>query len=285
MLVLCQLTRSFLDGPVSLHKDLTVTISNASSVTPLDLITIEQEEWSPYTGYLTKANMVKIVASYLYGTDFGATIDCGIADGQLVTLIYAYPKIADLDYTMRCSRGTLSERLVEFVEETEVVNFELEDIASLSHPARELISYDWYDEFKVYDKTGKEIAYPVVTIIDNEVSLSQKVYGSVEVTYQVERHTYGITVEQREESIENFYSSVVFATYEKGIKYLELTQPPNSDELNENLDASCTGGYKINGSFSSEDDDDTSSMSRNADRKIVVAYCEQEVLTDEIYAK
>ena len=269
-----------MDGRVK-ALNINIGVSRAAS-NPLDLLQLEQEDWKPYVGYITTSNMVRVIAEYLYNEDFGSSIECGIDGGSLITVVYAYPKVADLDYVLNISRGTISKRIVqEYTEET-VLRFSLNDSASLKYPCGSVISTEWIgDTFAV---RGEEVNNVTVNVTGQDVQLSQKVRGRLKIKYKVLRHKYGVSIKPRKKSIENHFSSTVFGIYAGGLNYLVLSEPPNIDSFDTASEENCNGGFGVTGSLSSEDDNLPDDMHRNANRVKVVEYCGQRTITDNIYA-
>jgi len=75
-------------------SQLGITYSGPAAVAPLDLLQIEQEEWSRYTGKVTKLQMVKHVSSLLSGSAYESAIDCGMVDGAVTCAVYVYPLLS-----------------------------------------------------------------------------------------------------------------------------------------------------------------------------------------------
>ena len=101
------------------QPNLTISFSShAAERVPEQLLLVEQEAWKPYTGYVTKGNMVRYLANMLYGDAYQAKIDCGLAGDYAAAAIYVYPLRDDVQYQLLTTHGQLSEP--EF-EEAEIV--------------------------------------------------------------------------------------------------------------------------------------------------------------------
>jgi hypothetical protein len=242
-------------------------------------VLIEQEDWAPYTGYVTTANMVRTIASYLYNEDFGATVNCGMVDGNMATILYVYPLVEDLAFELHLSRGTLSGAIREDYVETESVFFKLTDSKKLKYPGRDIVHTEWLTS--PLDSKGADVN-ATLSVSNGYAYSDVAVYGTAIIKYNVTRYSYSVVVEPRAEADENLYNSVAYAVYQGGVVHKVLDPPPNSESYDG--DAGCIGGVSINGSVSQDEDDLPEDLHRNANRVIVVDYCAQETITDEIYA-
>lgn len=255
---------------------------------PLDLLMIEQEEWKPYTGYVTKANIVKWLANALYGAEDEVYVDCGMIGDHFVCGIFAYPFERGLAYRLETSWGELSERAEEEIEVKEIVNVGLKkdngrvySEEQLHFPAHAILETKWLS--RPFDAEGNQTISPAITADDRNLRFSSPVYGAVEVTYMTIRHAYILNVPKRVGSIENHFSAAVYGIYSGGIKWIEVEPPPGAEEMN--LDADC--GYNRPGSNVSFTDDEEGPIDqpeRHANRRIVQDYCSKEIISDETYA-
>lgn len=255
---------------------------------PLDLLKIEQEEWAPYTGYVTKANVVKYLAELLYGSGDEVQVDCGMVGDTVVCGVFAYPLEPDLTYQLHTSWGELSERSVEEIEHEEIINVTLRrnddtdqvySEESLTYPALEILSTEWLGD--TYGADGAYIAPPVITTDGATLQIGAACYGAVRVRYRVLRHTYILNIARREESIQNHFSAVVFGVYSGGINWLEIDPPPGAEEYAADLEC----GWGNHGVVEPEEDDPLEDPPmRHANRRQVKDYCSQEITSDVTYA-
>ena len=264
---------------MSAHITLTYS-GQRSEREPLDLLLIEQQEWKPYTGVVTKGSMIKYLSALLYSESYEEQLDCGMSGGNVVCSVYVYPRVLGLAYQFHASHGTLSTRLQETVEITEACNFSLESAVAPKYPPLSIASATWADE--VYDIVGNSITPPALTIASGEITTALAVYGAVDITYTTERHTYILTAPRRDEAVDNFYSAVVYGVYAGGLNFLEIEMPPGIEAFEADPGAICGGGG-VDGSITDPDEDNPPPPPRPKDRKTVVDYCSQQVASDTYY--
>ncbi len=262
---------------------LTLTYSGQSAErVALDLLLIEQEDWRPYTGVVTLGDMVGYLAALLYGEDFQDRIDCGLTGGEVVCAVFVYPRRAGLAYQFHTSHGILSERRIEDIEVEEGVNFSLSNRAAPHYPPLAIFEAEWLAE--VYDVAGNLISPPALIISGGEIRSAVPCYGSVQVRYTTERHSYILTAPRRDDgqTIDNYYSAVVYGVYAGGINWLEIDMPPGIETFESDPEADCGWG-SVSGSISRPDHEEQPVQPRPKNRKTVVDYCSQEVASDEFY--
>lgn len=258
---------------------LAIQFSTESSIDSRNLLKLKQEEWDRYVGVVTKSQFVKFLRNLLYGDGSSPDIDCGLSSGNnLVCIIYAYPYYEDLVYNIRTSYGTLSEGVREDLEYEETISVSLSTSVSTDHFVHEIYSFEWVGN--VYDSSGNVITPPDITHDSKEITLSKKVYGTLKIKYRAVRDIYVLTIEPREDSEQDLFGAVVFATYLNGLSFLEITQPPNLDELASG-EYSC--GWKGGISTEYPEDDPTRPEYHNAHKKTVKDYCSDEVISEDIY--
>jgi hypothetical protein len=247
-----------------------------------DLLMIEQRGWRPYTGYVTAANAVLFLGRMLYGEEtdnnWSERTDCGMTGTDMVTGIYAYPAYPALAYQIAASYGYLSEGVREEIEQEEVLQFSMTDEVSTKYPSQGIISAEVLGD--LYDAGGGIVALPAISIEQDKVTLSRAVYGSIKIKYLVLRDTYILTVTRRdpETTVENFYSSVVYAWYDGGGgDWLTVEAPPGAEEF----DADC--GWYRGGSVTGPDDEPNVPTAAGADRYIRIDYCSGEIRSDQTF--
>lgn len=212
-----------------------------SSETP---VIIDQQDWSLYTGKVTKQEVVKYLLSVIGGRDYEMSVDCGMAGDELVTIIYCYTTIPDVKYDIYTSYGELSERYVEqLVMEDELVQFRLSDRETTQFPAKLITKVSWV--LQCLDKEGNEVDNPELTTDGQYIVSGSEVYGTAKVTYSYTRHSYILTAPRREEALDNNYSGVIVAVvpgYAPAV--FELEMPPTARSF------IGDSGFKCGGSFS-----------------------------------
>jgi hypothetical protein len=260
---------------------LTLTYGLASTETqPLDLLKLEQEEWSVYTGSVTKQEMVRWIAAALTGDEYQSQIDCGMAGDALVCTLYAYPRVAGLNYRLLTSWGTLSGRAVEMLELSELVQFRLTTSESTRYPVRRILAVDWADE--CYGPGGEVVSAPELIADSEAVTCAEPVYGTAQVKYLCERHTVILNAPRREAARDNNYSAVVVGVYEGGLAHLVVEMPPSVEVFEADPDAVCGLNWTTQGTITSPDEEVPVQPS-TASRETVIDYCTQKVISDTYY--
>lgn len=267
-----------------MNHQLSITLQIPSSSARAALI-LEQKGDAPLTGTVSAANMVRFLGRMLYGSDtendWQETADCGMDGTNMVSGVYAYPSPAELAYQIETTHGTLSERVIEEVEHTEVIALSMDDEAQTKYPVLEIVSVEAQGD--LFDGYGGIIPLPAITWTGDRIRLSRPVYGSIRVVYRMLRHAYDLTVPRRDPmtTTENFYSSVVYAWWKGDGTWLEIEPPPGAEEFA--ADEGCGWG---SGSINDpEEDPPTRPQAAGADRSIVIDYCTNEVISDSTYEK
>lgn len=265
---------------MSQQPNLTINFSPEQSArVSEELLLVEQAEWRPYTGYVTKGNMVRYLANLLYGEAYQAQIDCGLTGGQVVAAIHVYPLRGDVQYQLLTTHGVLSEPVLEESEQEETLHFNLELTAGLRYPASRVLSTEWLSS---YAADGTPATKPAVTVDGREITAAALVYGSLLVRYVANRSTHLLTLDKREDATENFYSAFVVGLPVGGRPvFLEFEPPPTAEEM-------AQGGYDCG--MGSGGDPQVTEIEHPLDppeasshqRTILIDYCTQEVLMDSI---
>lgn len=258
---------------------LAIIYAGPPAADPLDLLMIEQEDWQPYTGVVTRAELVRYLASALYGERYQSRVDCGMAAGAVVCAINVYPRVAGLAYQFHASHGTLSPRTVDMVEEEESINFTLTTEATPTHPPRSISSAEWLAE--CYDADGVRVDPPPLTIDGGRLTIPAPVHGAVSVRYTTERHGYILSCQRRAAALDNHYSAAVYGVYAGGINWLEIEMPPGIDTFELDPDAVCGWGSG-RGTVTWPDGDPYPVADDPHSRHTEVDYCTQEIIKDEV---
>ena len=74
---------------------LTTTVSYSKTSIDSAPLIIEQEEWSLYTGKVTKQEVVKYLLSLISGEDYDMLVDCGMAGDELIIFGFQVSLIAN----------------------------------------------------------------------------------------------------------------------------------------------------------------------------------------------
>ena len=269
---------------MSTHAEIKVVFEEPSVEEDVNL-RIEQEEWEDTTGTMTKSDLYYLLYGFLDQGVVNNTVDCGInSDGSITCIIYTYPYPNDLTYTLKTSYGILGERVVEEVEENEIITFRLEDEYSVGVECSNT-SVEWVGN--VYDGSGEIVSSkPTVTFDSSgKISLSQSVYGSLRIIYTYTRHKYDLNISKRDDALSDVFGAVAYGIWSKdglsGISWAELTAPPNSDE-NASIDATC--GWYVDDEVDDEEEDDEEDgvpeYAPFADLETIIDYCSQEILSE-----
>lgn len=243
------------------------------------LILVEQAEWQPYTGYVTKGNMVLRLANMLYGSEYQAEIDCGLTGGQVVAAIYVYPLRDGVQYQLHATHGVLSEPAFEAAEIEETIHFSLALTAGLKYPAARVLSTQW---LSAYDADGIPASQPAVTVDGSEITVAALVYGSLRIKYVANRYAHVLTMDQRPDATENFYSAFIVGLPSGGRPvFLEFEPPPTAEEM-------ARGEYDCGMGSGGRNDVSTPEHPLDApdasghQREIVIDYCTQKIITDSM---
>lgn len=249
------------------------------AIEPLQLLLLEQEPWSVYTGRVTKQELVRWLAAVLSGEEYQARIDCGMAGDALVCLIYAYPLVQDLNYRLMTSWGTLSDRSVELIEATESISFRLSTHERTKYPIRELRSVAWKDQ--CYGPSGEIVHPPELTSDGEGVVCAAPVYGTATVRYIYERHAYILNAPRREGALGNHYTAVITGIYDGGLEVLVVEMPPGVEAFEADPNAICgLGGGGTYGGTAEWPEEDDVIQPQTASRETVIDYCTQKIHSD-----
>jgi hypothetical protein len=257
---------------------LTIGLNGPTSPDGRDMLQIQQEEWGAYVGTVSIADMVREVSNRVFGTTYDSNPWCGVSDeGDVVSTIYVYPRTPYLLYQFFTSWGRLSSRYETTLELTETINFRLSASVQPDHPPLVILAAEWLDD--CYAADGTVISPPFLTIEGGEIHSSAIVYGAVSVRYTTLRHTYTLNQPRRTSAIDNQYSAVVYGVYEGGINWLVLQMPPGLDTIEADEAASCGWGGELR--MPDDDSQPWPVSPGGADRRTVVDYCSQTIISDE----
>lgn len=224
-----------------MRETTTVTFSKASLLQRFptsDGLILEQEDWDPGVGYITKLQLVNFLDARFYGgTDYN--VECDIEDGSFLTVINAYPYQPSLAYSIGVTHGQFQEYKVSSPEEQEIVTFSQTSTTLARYPVHSFLDYEW--QGKVWDPYGNEITPPTLNILSDNITFDcgTPVVGTVKVVYKTLKHSRLLRVTAREDEVENVYSSVVWANWHGGVELL-VVAAPNGAEDDYSNDEDCS---------------------------------------------
>lgn len=225
------------------NVNLGIGLSDKSRQVETDLLFLEQEEFSPYVGKLTKAGMAVAVIGWIFPEKGIETQNrCGGEDGRFEITIYAYLYQQDLSYNAYLSYGVLGDRRIEELDYVEIIRCSLKEQVDFSYPNEGIVSAEFVGN--AYDMNGDIISSPSYTSDNRSMYFSKKVYASIKVRYSVKRHVYNAIITSRaqlEQDItteENKYQSTAYAVWSGGIDWIETKTPYGFEEF----DGDCGNG-------------------------------------------
>jgi len=193
-------------------------------------VMLEQETWNPYTGHLTKMQVVgwlgRIILNWVSPSE-----NCRPPGDGWGKYLYAYPYPANLRYRIGVSHGNLGQPIQETLNFTELLRCNLELSPALKFPPLQITSAVF--EGDCYTAKGEITSHPRITITDAGITLSAKVYASLRITYLVRRFVYPLTMQSRTEYQDKKYQSFFWAAWVGGTKYIEVEAPFNAESKDE----------------------------------------------------
>ena len=250
------------------------TPADSSQADPLDLLILEQKEWSGYTGHLTKVKLAMYLRALLAGEDPEEDIvDCGWGDTLDIT-VYAYRLYPDVIFRLVSTVGELGALREESIIERETISFEMNDNVELNHPAKKIRSARWLTG--PYTEGGIKLGHqPELTINGLAIESAMPLYGSVWLEVEVERTMATISI-SREEAIPLL--AVGWSEFCVGLPRggrpvaLELEAPPGAEELAKK-NKPCGRGNTVE--ITGPDEDEITAP--KADKLITGDYCTLEL--------
>lgn len=179
-------------------------------------VLLEQEEWGPNVGMLTKAGAIAYLDALLFGDpEEDLEENCGVATDDLIkTYVYAYPYPANLAFDIHITHGTLTSQTFQQEVYSEIINVQQDTELDLKYPAVSIISAEWVAN--AYDANFNKLSGVPLTISGNKVLVGQKVFGSVLVKYNVVRYRYRASVPLREDDTDEGYNSYIYTIWDGG---------------------------------------------------------------------
>ena len=130
------------------------------------------------------------------------------------------------------------------------------------------------------DGSGEVIAPPALTADGPTIRSAAVVYGTAEVTYLYERHTYILTAPRRAEALDKNFSAVLVAAIPGFTPVvLVVEMPPGIEAFEADADAVCGASW----GFEVEDDDDEDHDTPEATTANLITevdYCTQQVVRE-----
>ena len=235
------------------HSTLSVSFSVPSDSSVDDdhgFVKLEAGESVPYINYLTKAQAVRWMKTFMFGTPPPAS-NCTGGVGYLI--IYAYPSRSGLSYRIGTSKGTLTAHGLEPYEIVEIKQTEFEVELDIGSLPGETVSAIWQGD--VFNSYGDYIvARPPTVTSSGTVEFPDPAYGALIVTKRGWRRVYELSIPPDPLEDENSMKAVVYAVWDGGVNGLEVEAPPGTedDTCNNRMPWESTG----DGSTTIIDDDD-----------------------------
>lgn len=200
------------------------------SVSNSNYVQLEQKPWESNVGKLTKGGVWAYLDSLLFGDpEEDLEENCGMnTDGSVNSTIYAYPFPFELPYYINSTRGTLGEKQINQLQYSEIIQVQSGTAPSTTYQTDNIISADWI--FDPIDTNGNIKPQPSITWNGGKLDdISDGIYGSILIVYDVVQHVYPFTIFSDEELTENKYSSFIYAVWEGGNNVIEFV--PSDDAI------------------------------------------------------
>lgn len=247
----------------------------------VSLLRLEVKPWGDNPGLVDKVDAANFIMSSLFpGLYSRPTVTtCGIdSDGALHGVVYAYPKVSTLLYSLAMSHGIILNKTRDDLEEKEAVIFSRKDNASLKYDSGDIVSHKWIGD--VFDEEGGLLIVPPTPLFNGaEVTLNRKVLGVLELTYHVVRYSHDFKILPRGGTSNNLYVSTIFGRFRNGITWVEVVPPPYIDEAyHERFKCGWReGGYGGGGVIINPPGEDGRPITApHHDRESFVDYCSQQ---------
>lgn len=243
---------------------------------------IEQKPWGADVGKTTTLQAIVGISAAIYGNEW-PNMRCGGLNGIFEADVYVYPCDSSTPFQFRVSHGTVRSSTVEIAYREEIVQSSLQLQATPEYPVQSMGTVAWIGN--CYDASGNVTTRPTVTLENNVLTFSKKVFGSVRVRYTVFRYIYSVEVSKRLLALENKYQSVAYVVWDGGVKWCDVEAPADFEQF----DGLCGNGGDYDdgegegdGEDGDGDGDDGLPTANGADRKIVIDYCSQEQISDTL---
>lgn len=264
----------------SQQHNIIITISAPESTAAAQpYLILEQADWEPYAGQMTKMEFVRRIAIQLFGPEAGVAtspdMNCPIdASGCVVAEIHAYPSRIDLGYRLITSYGDLSGAYPQSLNVEDVLQFTIDTEQQVPYPIGAIVQAEW---LTCYDSHGTKIHGPAPTFFDRTVSVPYPVYGSLRLTYSTYRTNHLLSLSARPDAIEHFWSAWVIGLVEHSQPVmLQIDPPPTVEELAK-MGVSTCPDWELNMEWDEDGGPPTVDIGR---KEQVYDYCTGELLRE-----
>lgn len=244
-----------------MDRQLAINLSLPSAEGPY--VVLEQEDWKAYSGKMTKAALIRIFENAYTEAEHQNVYQC--VTGKII--LFAYPSDPAMSFITDVSHGDIGFPQVETINRMEQLPIDMVDKISLQMIPLTLDGIAFPSD--CWNADGQKIDPPSVELIGKDLIFSEKFYGQVMVGYSVLRYTFGVIVPERDDALENAFSSVAYARWDYGVTWLELGWPESGY---------CGGGGKV--IVTPPEKPPYEPPEGGKDRHIKIDYCSQEVISD-----
>lgn len=232
---------------------------------------LEQKEWKPYTGTLTRASIARYIKGRLYGGGISddSVVDCGWGEKMIIT-VYAYTLRPDVRFRLVSTVGDIGPMKQKTITEKDTITFEMESEATLKHPAKRIVSAKWLTG--PYTNGGLKIEDIDLSVNSLTLQSPVPIFGSVLIACEVDRAEADITI-SKDEALPLI--SAGWGEFCVGLPVsgkpvaLEITPPPGAEELAKNGQPCGRGS----GSVSIDSPDEEEPVAQKADKHLSGDYC------------
>lgn len=242
---------------------------------------LEQEPWGKDVGETTDLQGITGIIAAVTGSRW-PDMYCGGTKGIFNATVYAYPCNTAFRWQLKVSHGSVVSSRMQHAYREEVIQCSLQKEVTPDYPVMHAHTLAWIGN--CYDSRGNTVGKPLAWYADGAVHVSRKVYGSLRFRYMVRRTEYKIKVSRRTGAFENKYEVVAYAVWDGGVTWIDVDPPAGFEAF----DGDCGNGFYT-------DDDGNQTITQDicgpeysklpkaveADRSIIVWYCDQEIMSDE----
>ena len=263
-----------------MSNELYISLGSAQYADESDYVLIEQKPWAKDVGRTSKSQGILAIGSMIFGGNLPQP-NCGGLAG-FDTPVYIYPSRPDLQFVLKVSHGEYQVGKIETMIREEIIKCGLNDTATTEYPVAAMQSMVWLGP--CYDGRGNITAYPTVIQQGRDFHFSAKVLGSIRVKYAVNRITYNVRIEERDDSIENNFQCLAFCVGNGWGNWKEIEAPSGYDDTKGNCGNGIEKGDGADGTSicSPEWGKGTYPVAVRADRATDMEYCSQEITSDNI---
>lgn len=251
---------------MSEYSSLIVTVGNpVTDDGDHSFVKLEEGDWNPYVNYLTQAQAVGWLNTFMFGTSPPASNCSG---GSATVTVYAYPSRMGLAFVLGTSSGFLTAKGVEPYENVEIRQVEFETELDSGALPGETVSAIWQGD--TYWADGSTAASPPITVSGSTINLPIATYGALVITKTGFRYVYELTITPDPNLDENSMDAVVYAIWDGGVNGIEITAPDGVEGDDCNNRAGVGGGSTT---IDENDDDDGDTYVEGKDHFCKVNWC------------